>query len=81
MAVAQAAAAARGEPLHAYLGQGQGTVIPVPEIQIIGGGAHANWRTDVQDYLVIAVGARSFAEVMEITHTFITRRGYFSSAE
>ncbi len=68
MAVAQAAAAVRGEPLFARLGGGEGTLLPIPEIQIIGGGAHANWRTDVQDYLLIAVGARSFGEVMEITH-------------
>jgi enolase len=66
MAAAQAAAAARGEPLFACLGEG--TLLPLPEIQIIGGGAHANWRTDVQDFLVIATGARSYAEVMEITH-------------
>lgn len=68
MAVARAAAAARGQPLHAYLSEGRGTLLPIPEIQIIGGGAHANWRTDVQDYLLIAVGARSFIEVLEITH-------------
>ena len=66
MAVANAAAAARNVPLYAYLGEG--TLLPVPEIQIIGGGAHANWRTDVQDFLLIATGARSFEEVMEITH-------------
>ncbi|MBK9138761.1 MAG: phosphopyruvate hydratase [Verrucomicrobia bacterium] len=68
MAVANAAAAARGLPLFASLGQGRGVTLPIPEIQIIGGGAHANWRTDVQDYLLIAVGARSFSEVLEITH-------------
>jgi enolase len=66
MAVANAAAVARNQPLYAYLGEG--TLLPVPEIQIIGGGAHANWRTDVQDFLLIATGARSFEEVMEITH-------------
>ncbi|HTV75585.1 MAG TPA: phosphopyruvate hydratase, partial [Candidatus Baltobacteraceae bacterium] len=68
MAAAKAAAAARGEPLFAYLGRNQGTLLPLPEIQMIGGGAHANWRTDVQDFLLIASGARHFAEVMEITH-------------
>jgi enolase len=68
MAVANAAAAARGVPLHESLGEGRGVTVPIPEIQIIGGGAHANWRTDVQDYLLIAVGARDFGEVMEITH-------------
>ena len=51
MAMARAAAAERHEPLYAYLGQGRGIVLPIPEIQIIGGGAHANWRTDVQDFL------------------------------
>ncbi|HEY3900211.1 MAG TPA: phosphopyruvate hydratase [Chthoniobacter sp.] len=66
MAAAQTAAAARGEPLFAYLGKGN--LLPLPEIQITGGGAHANWRTDVQDFLLIAVGARSYGEVMEITH-------------
>jgi enolase len=66
MAAANAAAAARGQPLFASLGGG--ALLPLPEIQILGGGAHANWRTDVQDFLLIATGARSFAEVMEITH-------------
>jgi len=75
MAVAQAAAAAHGEPLHVYLGGGRGTLLPVPEIQIIGGGAHANWRTDVQDYLLIAVGARSFHETLEITHNIYHTAG------
>jgi enolase len=68
MAAANAAAAARGEPLFATLGGGNGTLLPLPEIQILGGGAHANWRTDVQDFLLMAPDAQSFAEVMEITH-------------
>lgn len=67
MAAANAAATALKKPLYAYLGGGRGTLLPVPEIQIVGGGAHANWRTDVQDFLLIAVGAKSFDEVMEIT--------------
>jgi enolase len=82
MATAQAAAQARGMPLFESLGRGfaspgnelasqtdgGGTLLPLPEIQIVGGGAHANWRTDVQDFMLIATGARSYAEVMEITH-------------
>ena len=68
MAAANAAAAARGEPLFVHLGGGRGDLLPLPEIQIIGGGAHANWRTDVQDFLLIAIGARSYSEVMEMTH-------------
>ena len=68
MAAANAAAKAGGQALFEYLGGGAGTLLPIPEIQIIGGGAHANWRTDVQDYLLLAVGARNFDEVMEMTH-------------
>lgn len=68
MAVAAAAAVASGKPLYEYLGQGGGTLMPIPEIQIIGGGAHANWRADVQDFLLIATGARNLQEVLEITH-------------
>jgi len=68
MAMANAAAAAHNQPLYSYLNGGKGTLLPIPEIQIIGGGAHANWRTDVQDFLLIATGAQSLDEVMEITH-------------
>ena len=67
MGVAQAAARTRGVPLYEHLGAGRGHLLPLPEIQVIGGGAHANWRTDLQDWLVIATGAQSYAEVMEIT--------------
>ena len=67
MAVARAAAAARGQTLFDYLGKGQGCLLPLPEIQIIGGGAHANWRIDVQDFLLIAVGAKQYAETLEMT--------------
>jgi len=67
MAVANAAANSQGKALFDYLGEGKGTLLPLPEIQIIGGGAHANWRTDVQDFMLIANGAKNFHEVMEIT--------------
>jgi enolase len=67
MAAAAAAAIAQKRPLYDWLGQSRGTLLPLPEIQIVGGGAHAHWRTDVQDFLLIATGARSFQEVMEIT--------------
>lgn len=65
MAFAKASAAAEGKELYEYLGQGN--CLPVPEIQIIGGGAHANWRTDVQDFMVIATGAKNYQETLEIT--------------
>lgn len=65
MAIANAAANARGIPLFRSLGDG--CLLPLPEIQIIGGGAHASWRTDIQDWLVIATGARNYEETLEIT--------------
>lgn len=64
-AVADAAARARGMPLFESLGPG--TTLPLPEIQIFGGGAHADWRTDIQDWLVIATGAGCYEETLEIT--------------
>jgi len=68
MAAANAAAAHKKLPLFESLTGGNGTLLPLPEIQIIGGGAHANWRTDIQDFLLIATGARTYDDVMEITH-------------
>jgi enolase len=65
MAVARTAAAAKGVPLFRSLGNG--TVLPLPEIQILGGGAHAGWRIDIQDFLLMAVGARNYEETLEIT--------------
>jgi len=65
LAVAQVSARASGIPLFRSLGNG--TELPLPEIQIFGGGAHANWRIDIQDILVIATGARNYSETLEIT--------------
>ena len=67
MATAKAAAITQGKSLFDYLSNGQGYLLPLPEIQIIGGGAHANWRIDVQDFLLIANGAKNYAEALEMT--------------
>jgi enolase len=67
MATAKAAAITQGKSLFDYLGKGQGYLLPLPEIQIIGGGAHADWRIDVQDFLLIANGAKNYAETLEVT--------------
>ncbi|MEA4815789.1 MAG: phosphopyruvate hydratase [Lachnospiraceae bacterium] len=66
MAVAHAAADALDLPLFKYLGGEDAKTIPVPMIQIIGGGAHAVNSVDVQDYLVIPMSAKSFAEGFEM---------------
>lgn len=68
MAAANAAAAGRRIPLFEYLGKGRGRIMPLPEIQIFGGGAHANWRIDIQDFLIIALAARDYSEALEMTY-------------
>ncbi|WP_343330812.1 phosphopyruvate hydratase [Polaribacter staleyi] len=67
MAVANTAANAKNIPLYEYLGRGKGNLIPLNEIQILGGGAHAAWANDIQDFLAIAVGAKTYEETLEIT--------------
>lgn len=68
MAVLHAAAAHAREPLWRYLANGRPVRIPLPEIQIFGGGAHAGRRTDVQDFMVMCPKAGSFRRALEITH-------------
>ena len=67
MAAAHAAAAAAGLPLYRYLGGEQATLLPMPQIQIFGGGAHAGRRVDVQDFMVVCPGAVDFAQALEWT--------------
>ena len=67
MAAAHAAAAARGLPLWRHLGDEAAVTLPLPEIQILGGGAHAAGRLDVQDFLVVCPGAGSFAQALDWT--------------
>jgi enolase len=67
MAAAHAAAAAQRVPLFRYLAGSGSVTLPLPEIQILGGGAHAGRRVDVQDFMIVALAARSFAEALEMT--------------
>ncbi len=68
MAIAHAAAAARDLPLWQHLSEGRTEIcLPLPEIQIFGGGAHAGRRVDVQDFMIIAVGAADYAQSLEWT--------------
>jgi enolase len=67
LAVLDAAAAGAGVPVYRQL-MGPGPIrLPLPEIQIFGGGAHAGRRVDVQDFMVMPLGAVSFAQALEMT--------------
>jgi enolase len=67
LACAHAAAAADKVPLWKKLAGERRVALPVPQIQIYGGGAHAGGRVDIQDYMVVCIGAGSFAEALEWT--------------
>jgi enolase len=67
MAAAHAAAAATGQPLYRYLGGVDAALIPLPQIQIFGGGAHAGRRVDIQDFMVMCPAAETFAQALDWT--------------
>jgi enolase len=67
MAALHAAAAAAGEPLWRHVAAGNTPVMPMPMIQIFGGGAHAGRRIDVQDFLVVPIAATTFDHAMMMT--------------
>ncbi len=75
MAAAHAAAASRHLPLYEYLGGADATLLPMPQIQIFGGGAHAGRRVDVQDFMVACPGATSFAQALEWTAEIYAQAG------
>jgi len=62
MALADAAAKGCGQPLYRYLGGASARVLPVPMMNILNGGAHADNNVDIQEFMVLPVGAPSFAE-------------------
>jgi enolase len=64
MAVARAAADALGVPIYRYLGGFNAKTLPVPMMNILNGGAHADNNVDVQEFMVLPVGASSFAEAV-----------------
>jgi len=87
MAFARAGAAAAGAPLYAYLGDLAGTeaagayLLPVPMMNILNGGAHADSSVDLQEFMVMPVGASSFAEALRTgAEIFHTLRGILKKA-
>jgi len=73
LAVAKAAAAAKKEPLYRYVGGTAARLLPVPMMNIINGGVHADNPIDFQEFMIVPLGAASFAEALragsEIFHT------------
>ena len=66
LAVAKAAAVARGQPLHRYVGGARAHVLPVPMMNIVNGGAHADNPIDFQEFMIMPVGAPSFSEAVRM---------------
>ena len=62
MAIADASAKACGQPLYRYLGGAAARTLPVPMMNILNGGAHADNNVDIQEFMILPVGAPSFAE-------------------
>ena len=73
LAVAKAAAAARGAPLYRYVGGTAARLLPVPMMNIVNGGVHADNPIDFQEFMIMPIGAASFAEALrmgsEVFHT------------
>jgi len=67
LAVAHAAAQARGVPLYRHLGGDDASLLPLPMANILNGGAHADTSVDLQEFMVCAVGASRFSEAMRAT--------------
>jgi len=83
MAAARAAASEYGLPLYRYLGGAAANTLPVPMMNILNGGAHADNNVDFQEFMVMPVGAPSFSEALrwgvEVFHTLkgvLKKRGY-----
>ena len=66
LACARAAAASYDLPLYRYLGGAAATTLPVPMMNILNGGAHASNNIDIQEFMIVPLGAESMAEAMEI---------------
>lgn len=81
LATARAAASEAGLPLYRYLGGDGARTLPVPMMNIVNGGAHASNNVDIQEFMVLPVGAASFAEGLRMaTEVFHALKGVLSAA-
>ena len=83
MAVARAAAASQGIPLYRYLGDASANLLPVPMMNIVNGGAHADNNVDLQEFMIVPRGATRFSEALRVgVETFhhlkavLAKKGY-----
>jgi enolase len=66
LAVAQAAASARGQMLFRYVGGAQAHVLPIPQMNIVNGGAHADNPIDIQEFMIMPIGGKTFREALRM---------------
>lgn len=66
MAVAKADAADNGKPLYKYLGGGKASILPVPLMNILNGGVHADNNLDIQEFMIAPIGAPTFSEALRM---------------
>ncbi|MFP4596995.1 MAG: phosphopyruvate hydratase [Persicimonas sp.] len=86
LATARAAANSLGMPLYRYIGGLSSNMLPVPMMNIINGGEHADNNVDIQEFMIVPVGAQTFSDALqcgaEIFHSLkrvLTKRGYTTS--
>lgn len=81
MAIARATANERGEYLYEYLGEGKAKVLPLPMMNIINGGAHADSGLDIQEFMILPVGGKNFADALRMgVEVFHTLKGLLKDA-
>ena len=64
LAAAKAAAVSKGMPLYRYIGGDKANILPIPMMNILNGGAHADNNVDLQEFMIMPIGANSFAEAL-----------------
>lgn len=81
MAAAKASAMELSLPLYSYLGGVNGKVLPVPMMNVLNGGVHADNNVDIQEFMIMPVGAASFTEALQMgVETFHTLKGVLKKA-
>lgn len=81
LAAAKASAMELGLPLYSYLGGVNGKVLPVPMMNVLNGGAHADNNVNIQEFMIMPAGAASFAEALQMgVETFHTLKGVLKKA-